>query len=199
MVIDITLSMLDRNRPLVIKARREKNTSISQEEPVGIRDTHINLPPGAVVARSLVAEHSTPLRANLGDMHRHIKFINDAHIAIGQLFREADSMGVGVVRENLCERHQSGAHRHRITVEGPKVQYFLVVNMAHHFLAPPEGANRHTTANRLGQTDEIGLHWIQFCDASWGNRYAGFYLIEDEQHIVPARNFTQAPQISFFG
>src|SRR5712691_11680967 len=147
MLVNIGLSMLDRNCPLVIKARREKDTAIRQEEPVGIRDAHINLPPGPVVARTLVTEHSTTLCTNLGNMHRHIKFINDAHIAICQLFREAASVCMGFQCENSCERHQAGTHRHRIAVESSKMHYFLVVNMTHHIFASPKGSNRRTAAN----------------------------------------------------
>src|SRR5437588_5725683 len=150
MLVDIGLSMLDRYRPLVIKARREKDTAIRQEEPVGIRDAQVNLPPGPVVARTLVTEHSTTLCANLGNMHRHIKFINDAHIPICQLFREVASVCMGFHCENLCERHQAGTHRHWISVESSQVHYFLVVNMTHNIFASPKGANRCTAANRLG-------------------------------------------------
>src|SRR5436305_14712862 len=96
MLVDIGLSMLDRYRPLVIKARREKDTAIRQEEPVGIRDAQVNLPPGPVVTRTLVTEHGTTLCTNLGNMHRHIKFINDAHIPIFQLVRTSASVGLGL-------------------------------------------------------------------------------------------------------
>src|SRR5437588_12677879 len=113
MLVDIGLSMLDRYRPLVIKARREKDTAIRQEEPVGIRDTQVNLPPGPVVSSTLVTEHSTTLCANLGNMHRHLKFINDAHIPICQLFRETAGVCMGFPRAIPCERPQAGMPRHR--------------------------------------------------------------------------------------
>ena len=86
MLINIILRVLDGDRPLVIKPWREEDTAIRQEKPVGIREANINIPPGAVVSRTLVAEHGTTLRANLCDVHRHIKLFNDADIGFGQLF-----------------------------------------------------------------------------------------------------------------
>lgn len=36
MLIDIILRVLDGNRPLVIKSRREEDTTVCQEEPVRV-------------------------------------------------------------------------------------------------------------------------------------------------------------------
>ena len=49
MMIDIGLRVLDRDGPLVIEARREKDAAICQEEPVGVGETHVDLPPGGAV------------------------------------------------------------------------------------------------------------------------------------------------------
>src|SRR2546421_11719079 len=99
--VDIGLRVLNGNRPLVIKPWRKEDATICQEKPIRIGEMHINIPPGTIVTRALITEHGTPLRANLGHMHGHVIFLNDAHIALSQLLREADCMGVSLWRENL--------------------------------------------------------------------------------------------------
>src|SRR2546421_11789422 len=157
MVVNISLSMLNRNRPLIIKARREEDTPVRQEEPVGIRDTHIDIPPGAIVTRTLMAEHGTTLGANLGNMHRQIKLFDDAHIAISQLLGKTDGMGMRLRREYLRQCDQARTHGHGIAIECSQVHHFLVVDMAHDFLTPAESANRRTPSNGLGKADEVWL------------------------------------------
>src|SRR5947209_11187485 len=78
MMIDIFLRMLDRDRPLVVETRREEDTAIGEVQPVGIRHIHVDLPPGTVVARPLVAEHGTALRADLRHVHWQIELFDDA-------------------------------------------------------------------------------------------------------------------------
>src|SRR5215469_7267596 len=70
MMIDISLGVLDRYGPLVIKARRKEDASICQKKPVGIGEAHIDVPPGStVVAGTGVAEHCTTLCTYLNHVH----------------------------------------------------------------------------------------------------------------------------------
>src|SRR5579885_18401 len=153
MVIDILPGVLDRDSPLVIEARREKDTAIRQEEPVGVGETHVDVPPGAIVVRALVAEHGTAFRADLRHMHGHAELVDDADIGLRQLPGKVDGMVMRVLRENLRERHQPGAHGHRVAVEGAEMQHFLVVDMAHDLLTPAKGADGHATADGFGEAD----------------------------------------------
>src|SRR5260370_20926080 len=68
-MIDIILSMLNRNRPLVVEARREKDAAVSQEQPVGIREAHIDIPPGAGIRGALVSEHGATLFTEVCHVH----------------------------------------------------------------------------------------------------------------------------------
>src|SRR6266566_3137035 len=115
MVINIFLCVLDGDCPLIIKARREEDSAICQEEPVGIRDIHVNFPPGAIITRTLKTEHGTTLRTNLSNMHRQIKFLDNTYIGFPQLFRKIIGMCVSFSCEDLCECHQSCTHRHTAT------------------------------------------------------------------------------------
>src|SRR5579885_473426 len=180
MVIDILPGVLDRDSPLVIEARREKDTAIRQEEPVGVGETYVDVPPGAIVVRALVAEHGTAFRADLRHMHGHAELVDDADIGLRQLPGKVDGMVMRVLRENLRERHQPGAHGHRVAVKGAKMQHFLVVDMAHDLLTPAKGADGHATADGFGEADQIRFDRVEFCDAAGGNGDARLHLIEDE-------------------
>src|SRR2546421_1679740 len=57
MMVDIVLRMLDGDRPLIVKARREEGAAISKEEPVGIRDIHVDILPGTVMTRPPLTGH----------------------------------------------------------------------------------------------------------------------------------------------
>src|SRR5260221_140804 len=70
MVIDISLFVLNGDRPLIIEARREKDTTIRQEEPVGIGHCHVDFPPCAIVTCPFIAEHGATLSTNLSNVHR---------------------------------------------------------------------------------------------------------------------------------
>src|SRR5437588_8309833 len=118
MVIDIGLGMLHGNRPLIIKAGREEDTAVRQEKPVGIGHVHIDLPPGAIVTRTLIAEHSAALSANLSYMHGQVKLFNNTDISLAQLPGKTAGMGMCLRCENLGQSYQTGTHRHRIAVEG---------------------------------------------------------------------------------
>src|SRR5215469_6046803 len=81
MMINISLGVLDRYGPLVIKTRRKENASISQEKPVSVGEAHIDVPPGStVVAGTRVAEHSTTLCTYLNHVHWHIELFNDTGV-----------------------------------------------------------------------------------------------------------------------
>src|SRR5258706_351771 len=82
MPIDIILGVLDGDRPLVIKSRREEDAAIRQEEPVRVRELHVDISPIPEVPCPLITEHSAPLCANLGNMHRHIKLFDDSDVRV---------------------------------------------------------------------------------------------------------------------
>src|SRR2546421_12474606 len=104
MMIDISLGVLDRYGPLVIKARRKEDASICQEKPVGVGEAHIDMPPGStVVAGTRVAEHCATLCTYLNYVHWQIELFNDTGVGSSQLLREIVSMGVRLGCEDLCK------------------------------------------------------------------------------------------------
>src|ERR1700758_2307981 len=127
MLIDIILRVLDRDRPLVIKSWREEDTAVCQEEPVCIREAHVDIPPCTIVTRTLIAEHGTALCTDLGYMHGHIKLFDDADIRVGQLLREVICMRMGFWRKYLGERYQACTHRHGVAVEGAQMYHFIMI------------------------------------------------------------------------
>src|ERR1700730_4760593 len=106
-------------------------------------------------------------------------------------------MSMRLWRENLRQRHQSSPHRHGIAIKCSEVQTFLVVNVAHHFLATTERAYRSTAADRLGKTDQVRLHRIDLGYTTGSNRYTRFDFVKNQQHAVFACDVTYVLKIPF--
>src|SRR5579859_31088 len=75
-MVDVLLCVLDGDGPLVVEARREEDAAIGEEEPVGIRNIHVDVEPGAIVASAFVAEHGATLRADLRNMHGQVELLD---------------------------------------------------------------------------------------------------------------------------
>src|SRR5215813_13147486 len=93
-------------------------------------------------------------------------------------------------REDLCECHQPGPHRHRVAIKGTQVYYLAMVDTSHDLFAPTECADGHTATNRLRQADQVRFHRIEFRNTSGCYRYTRLDFIEDQQHPVPASYIT---------
>ncbi len=86
MMIDIGMGVLDRDGPLVIEARREEDAAICQEEPVGVGEAHVDVPPGGtVVASTWIGEHGAALCTYLNHVHWHVELFDDTGVGSGQL------------------------------------------------------------------------------------------------------------------